>query len=85
MVFRWRVQFGFSKEKPAKLATVTVAGKEKARSSGADRAALVLHDLLPIPDGMAAIDLPDGRRMFAPVGADPDAVRRHVTEREVAR
>ena len=81
MVFRWRVQFGFGKEKPAKLATVNVAGKEKAGS----RTALVLHDLLPIPNGMAAVDLPDGRRVFAPAGADPEAVRSHVAEREAAR
>jgi transposase-like protein len=85
MVFCWRVQFGFGKEKPAKLATVAVAGKEKARSSGADGAAIVLHDLLPIPDGMAAVDLPDGRRVFAPAGADPEAIRRHVAAREVAQ
>ena len=85
MVFRWRVQFGFGKKKPAKLATVAVAGKEKARSLGVDGAAIVLHDLLPIPDGMAAVDLPDGRRVFAPAGADPEAVRRHVAEREVAQ
>ena len=84
MVFRWRVQFGFGKEKPVKLATVTVAGKEKARSLGADGAALVLHDLLPIPNGMAAVDLPDGRRVFAPAGVDPQAVRRHVVGREAA-
>lgn len=85
MIFRWRVQFGFGKEKSAKLATVTVAGKEKARSSGADEAAIVLHGLLQVPDGMAAIDLPDGRRVFAPAGADPEAVRSHVAEREAAR
>jgi transposase-like protein len=85
MIFRWRVQFGFGKEKPAKLATVAVAGKEKTRSSGADGAVIVLHDLLPIPDGMTAVDLPDGRCVFAPVGVDPQAVRRHVAEQEAAQ
>ena len=30
---------------------------------------------------MTAIDLPDGRRVFAPAGVDPDAVREHVVER----
>ena len=85
VIFRWRVQLGFGKEKPGKLATVTVAGKEKARSLGADRAATVLHGLLQVPDGMAAVDLLDGRRVFAPAGTHPEAVRRHVTKREVAR
>lgn len=85
VIFRWRVQLGFGKEKLGKLATVTVAGKEKARSLSADGAAIVLHGLLQVPDGMAAVDLPDGRRVFAPAGADPEAVRRHVTEREAAR
>jgi hypothetical protein len=45
---------------------------------------LVLHDLMPIPDTMIAIDLNDGRRVFAPAGSDPEAVRRHVTEQEAA-
>ena len=47
--------------------------------------ALVLHDLLPAPDGMTAFDLPDGRRVFAPDGSDPEAVRRHVADRETTR
>ena len=86
MIFRWRVQFGFGKEKPAKLATVkVVAGKEKGDGAGIRANTLVLHDLLPVPDGMAAIDLSDGRRVFAPAGADPEAVRSHVAEREAAR
>jgi hypothetical protein len=45
----------------------------------------MLHDLLQPPDGMTAVELADGRRVFAPSGADPDAVRRHVAERELAR
>jgi transposase-like protein len=85
VIFRWRVQFGFGKERPAKLATVKLTGKENAGAAGACGNALVLQDLLPMPDGMAAIDLPDGRRVFAPVGADPEAVRRHVAEREAGR
>lgn len=84
VIFRWRVQFGFGKEQPAKLATVRLAGKEKVGAAGARGSALLLQDLLPVPDGMAAIDLPDGRRVFAPLGADPEAVCRHVAEREAA-
>lgn len=76
MLFRWRVQLGYRKEK-VKLATVRASA-----ASSAD--ALVLQDLLPMPDGMAAFDLPDGQRVFAPVGADPEEVRRYVVERETA-
>lgn len=84
VIFRWRAQLGFGKEKGVKLATVKVAGKEKGSGLGAGENALVLNDLLRAPDGMAAVDLPDGRRVFAPAGADPDAVWRHVVGREAA-
>jgi transposase-like protein len=78
MLFRWRAQLGFGAKDAVNLAPVRVVGAPGDR--GAD--GLVLHDLLPIPDGMAAVDLADGRRVFAPAGADPIAVRRHVAERE---
>ncbi len=34
---------------------------------------------------MTAVDLPDGRRVFAPESTDPEAVRVHVAERETKR
>jgi len=34
IIFRWRVPFRLGKDKPAKLATITVAGKEKAGKFG---------------------------------------------------
>ena len=37
-----------------------------------------MRDFVQPPDGMTAIDLPDGRRVFAPAGVDPHAVREHV-------
>ena len=40
---------------------------------------------LPIPEGAVAVDLGDGRRVFAPPGSDPDEVRRYVAQREAAR
>jgi hypothetical protein len=85
MVFRWRVQFGFGGERPARLVSVTAAGTEKASGAGLNGGALVLQDLLPVPDGMTAVDLSDGRRVFAPEGTDPEAVRVHVAERETKR
>jgi hypothetical protein len=81
MVFRWRVQFGFAGKKVAKLATVTLPGG----STGGSSTPAVLHDLLRPPDGMTPLQLPDGRRVFAPEGSDPDAVRQHVLDREAAR
>ena len=47
--------------------------------------ALVLQDLLPVPDGMTAVDLPDGGRVFAPAGTDLEAVRVHIAERKIKR
>jgi Transposase len=85
MVFRWRTQFGSGAEQPARLVSVAVAGTEKTGGAGVNRGALVLQDLLPVPDGMTAVDLSDGRRVFAPEGTDPEAVRVHVAERETKR
>ncbi|MBV8439731.1 MAG: transposase [Hyphomicrobiales bacterium] len=76
MLFRWRAQLGLAKEKPARLVDVSTTGKGGKSSS----AAAVLHDLLVAPAGMTLVDLPDGRRVFAPAGADPDAVQRHVDD-----
>nr|WP_245313816.1 transposase [Bradyrhizobium elkanii] len=79
MLFRWRVQFGFGRRARMKLARVEVAN---ATSEGP--LPLVLLDLLQPPDGMVAVELADGRRVFAPADADPDVVRRHVADREIA-
>ena len=81
MLFRWRVQFGFGKTPRAKLATVMLFKGQRTASS----APLVLHDLLQLPDGMMAVDLDDGRRVFVPIDSEPNAVRRHVAERETTR
>ena len=80
MIFRWRVQLGLKKEKPALLAEVSVSGKREESSP----AAVLMPGLLRPPSGMAAVELPDGRRVFAPADADPEAVRRHVADRAIA-
>jgi transposase-like protein len=82
MIFRWRTQFGLGRGKLAQLAAVRVAEERPGRKHGTRPEAVVLSDLLPMPNGMAAVDLPDGRRVFAPAGSDPEAVRRTVAERE---
>ncbi|MFS8036708.1 IS66 family insertion sequence element accessory protein TnpA [Xanthobacter sp. AM11] len=76
LLFRLRVQFGVAQKKRAKLAPVALdEGTPAAR---------VLQDLMQRPDGMIAVELADGRRVFAPVGSDPDAVRAHVERGEIA-
>lgn len=79
VLFRWRDQFGFGKEKPAVLVPVRVVEGRADRTGGAT----LLADLLQCPDGMAAVELADGRRVFAPADADPEAVRRAVAAREL--
>jgi hypothetical protein len=81
VLFRWRSELGFSRDKHVDLATV----KLDNGSFGASSAPLVLHDLLRSPDGMTTVELPNGRRVFAPEGSDPNLVRRHVAEREMTR
>ena len=76
LLFRWRVQFGVAQKKRARLAPVTVADDMVA--------ATVLRDLVQPPEGMMAIDLPDGRRVFAPAGSDPNVVRARVESGEIA-
>ncbi|UVK52453.1 transposase [Mesorhizobium sp. AR02] len=80
MLFRWRVQLGFAQKKRTKLALVAVIEEGTSASS----MPAVLHDLLQPLDGMTAVELADGRRVFAPIGSDPEAVRREVAEREAA-
>jgi transposase-like protein len=75
VLFRWRAELGLGRKGKVVLAAVRTA-------SSSTKDASVLHDLLPMPDGMAAVDLPDGRRVFAPLDVDPDAVRRHIADRE---
>ena len=82
IIFRWRAELGFGKNKLAQLAAVRLADKEAGHKPKTGTEAVVLHDLLPVPDGFIAVELPDGRRVFAPAGSDLEAVQRHVAERE---
>ncbi|SMX56512.1 protein of unknown function (transposase fragment) [Bradyrhizobium sp. ORS 285] len=47
-------------------------------------AAGALRDLVRPPEGMVAVDLVDGRRVFAPAGSDPDAERGQIESKETA-
>ena len=55
----------------------SVGGCSSARADHAP-AVVALQALVQPPDGRAAVDLPDGRRVFAPAGAYPDTVRTQV-------
>jgi transposase-like protein len=76
MLFRWRVQFGVAQKKRAQLAPAVLTDGTPA--------VLLLRDLVQPQGGMMAVDLPDGRRVFAPAGSDPDAVREYVEREEKA-
>lgn len=75
VLFRWRAELGFGKSARAKLAGVTVNND----ASGHGVQPVVLHNILPIPDGMMIVDLSDGRRVFAPQGSDVEDVRQRAT------
>jgi len=82
MIFRWRVQFGVRQGEHAKLAAVRVSDGEYGGEPAATVETRDLQNLLPVPDGMEAVELADGRNVFAPIGSDPEAIRKHVAERE---
>lgn len=81
VLFRWRAELGFGKDKRAKLATIRLTGGKPGSTSQS----LVLQDLIPPPEGVSAVELEDGQRVFAPVGSDPHAVREQVARQEIAR
>jgi hypothetical protein len=80
MVFRWRVDFGLSARKAPQVVTVALADGAANESS----ALAVLRDLVRPPDGMMAIELDDGRRVFAPEGSNPAAVKRRLAKGETS-
>lgn len=81
VLFRWRAQRGLGQGERAQLARVRLTG-DGAKAAGEIPATAIA---LPIPEGAVAVDLDDGRRVFAPPGSNPDAVRQFVAEREAAR
>jgi transposase-like protein len=80
MVFRRRVQFGLAAKKAPRLATVALT-----KGTASEVPALtVLRNLVQPPDGMIAVELEDGRRVFAPVGSSPAEVKRQLARNEKA-
>jgi transposase-like protein len=84
-LFRWRAELGYGRKETVKLAAVKLPNARSAGGARNDAVALVLHDMLQQPDGMEVVELADGRRVFAPIGSDPNAVRHHVAEQENGR
>jgi transposase-like protein len=82
MIFRWRAQFGVRQREQAELAAVRVSDGEHGGEPATTVETFDLQNLLPVPDGMEVVELADGRKVFAPIGSNPDAVRKHVGERE---
>ena len=75
MVFRWRVDFGLNARKAPQLVMVALSDGAANEPS----ALAVLRDLVRPPDGMMAVELDDGRRVFAPEGSNPAAVKRRLS------
>jgi transposase-like protein len=80
VLFRWRAQRGLGKGKTASLVAVRIVDERGV--CDADATAAVLQNVLPIPPGAVAVELADGRRVFAPPGSDPEAVRQYIAEQE---
>ena len=80
LLFRWQVQFGLTARKAPQLATMAVADGAKNEVP----ALAALRDLVRPPDGMTAIELYDGRRVFAPAGTNPAEVKRQLAGNEKA-
>jgi len=80
LLFRWLVQFGLTARKALQLATVAIADG----AANEVPALAALRDLVRPPDGMMAIELEDGRRVFAPTGSSPAAVKRQLAGKEKA-
>jgi hypothetical protein len=81
LLFRWRVQLGLTARKAPQLTTVTLA--DDMANEVPTLAAL--RDLVRPPDGMMAIELGDGRRVFAPEGSSPADVKRQLAGNEKTR
>jgi transposase-like protein len=82
VLFRWRAELGFGRSQQANLAAVRIADAQQGGMQDAGPEMVALQEMLPIPSGAIAVELADGRRVFAPAGSDPEAVRRFVAERE---
>ena len=77
LLFRWRAQFGIAQKRRSKLARVVLPDDMPTVRA--------LRDLVDPPEGMMAVDLHDRRRVFAPAGSDPDAVRAQIESKEAAQ
>jgi len=80
LLFRWRIQFGLTARKATQLATVALADGVAKEVP----ALTTLRDLVKPPNGMTAIELEDGRRVFAPEGSSPAEVKRQLAGKEKA-
>jgi hypothetical protein len=76
MIFGWRAQFGIRQRWQTELAAV-FSDAEHGGEPAAAVETLDLQNLLPVPNGMDAVELADGRKILAATGSDPDAVRKH--------
>jgi len=76
MVFRSRVDFGLSPRKAPQLVTVALADDAVNELP----ALAALRDLVRAPDGMMAIEVSDGQRVFVPEASCGEAAARQVED-----
>lgn len=81
MLFRWRAELGLGRDKGADLVEVALAGGD----TGAASALSALQALVRPPDGMMAVELDNGRRVFVPEGSDVETVKRRLVAQETSR
>jgi hypothetical protein len=81
MISRWRKNAGLDLQQPTFLIAARVM-ETPTRGRPKQKLPLVLHDLLPTPPGMIAVDLADGRRVFVPAGTDVRTVQQYIAEKE---
>ena len=70
--FGWQVEIGVARKKRAWLDSVALPDDATATT------------VMRPPEATIAVDVPDGRHVFAPIGGDLDAVRTRVESGEIA-
>lgn len=83
MIFRWRTEFGLAPKKMENPLLLTTVIERPCRGRPKKASALVLENLLPMPEGSISVELADGRHVYAPADVHPDEVRQYIANQEL--